>query len=94
MLEGFKKNPGQCTHCYGHSVSLTTCDAVKLIKGALETTYEIKKLIKYSPRREGIFKEVKSAHDTSTDNYSPGVHVLCSRFSKKGSNGHLNIMYF
>lgn len=42
------------THCYGHSVNLASCDAVKqskLIKSALETTYEITKLIKYSPRR-------------------------------------------
>ena len=35
------------------------------------------KLIKYSPRREGVFKELKSDIDASTSNHSPGVNVLC-----------------
>ena len=68
------------THCYGHSVNLATCDSVKQskpIKSALETIHEVTKLIKYSPRREHIFKEVKSATDASTGNHSPGVCVLC-----------------
>lgn len=67
-------------HCYGHSVNLATCDAVKQskpIKNALETTHEITKLIKYSPRREGIFKEIKSTSSATGDNHSPGVRVLC-----------------
>ena len=67
------------THCYGHSVSLATCDAVKQskpIKSALEMTHEITKLIKYSPHREGIFKELKHDIDVSTGNHSPGVRVL------------------
>ena len=68
------------THCYGHSINLATCDAVKQsrpIKSALEMTHEITKLIKYSPRREGIFKELKSANDVATGSHSPGVRVLC-----------------
>ena len=68
------------THCYGHSINLATCDAVKQskpIKNALETTHEITKLIKHSPRREGIFREIKSASDATGDNHSPGVRVLC-----------------
>ena len=68
------------THCYGHSINLAICDAVKQskpIKNALETTYEITKLIKHSPRREGIFKEIKGASDATGDNHSPGVRVLC-----------------
>ena len=68
------------TCCYDHSVNLATCDAVKQskpIKNALETTHEITKLIKHSPRREGIFKEIKSTSDATRDNHSPGVHVLC-----------------
>ena len=46
------------THCYGDSVNLATCDAIKEskpLKSAL-ATHEITKLIKFSPRREGIFK--------------------------------------
>ena len=68
------------THCYGHSINLATCDAVKQskpIKNALETTHEITKLIKHSPRREGIFREIESASDATGDNHSPGVRVLC-----------------
>ena len=50
----------------------------KPIKNALETTFEITKLIKHSPRREGIFKEIKGASDAlAGDNHSPGVCVVC-----------------
>ena len=46
------------THCYGHALNLATADILKqskLMKDALDTTREITKLIKYSPRRYGIF---------------------------------------
>ena len=46
---------------------------MKVMKDALETTHEITKLIKYSPRREGIFQRVKSMSDVN----SPGIRVLC-----------------
>ena len=68
------------THCYGHSINLAVNDALKIskpIKAALETTHEVTKLIKYSPRREGIFRELKSAHDLAAGYHSPGVRVLC-----------------
>ena len=50
------------THCYGHALNLVACDTLKkskLMKNALELTHEITKLIKYSPRREGIFQKLK-----------------------------------
>ena len=68
------------THCYGHSINLAACDAIKQckpIKCALEVTHEICKLIKYSPRREGIFRELKNANDLSADCSSMGIRVLC-----------------
>ncbi len=68
------------THCYGHSINLAVCDAVKQsrpIKSALEMTHEITKLIKYSPRREGIFQELKSANEVATGSHTTGVRVLC-----------------
>ena len=40
------------THCYGHALNLAVADTVKqskVMRNALETTYEIIKLIKYSP---------------------------------------------
>ena len=42
------------THRYGHALNLAAGDALKqskLMKDALETTREITKLIKYSPKR-------------------------------------------
>ncbi len=46
------------THCYGHALNLAASDTVKklkIVKDALNLTQEIAKLMKYSPRREGIF---------------------------------------
>ena len=64
------------SHCYGHSLNLATQDtlkAVKIIGDCLDTVYEITKLIKKSPKREGIFNSIKD--DISND--SPGIRVLC-----------------
>ena len=50
------------THCYGHSLNLGIQDSIKYIKimeDTLDTTYEITKLIKKSPKREVIFKKFK-----------------------------------
>ncbi len=63
------------THCYGHSLSLSMCDTMKnskIARDALDTTFEISKLIK-SPKREGIFKQLK--HDLAPD--CPGIRVFC-----------------
>ena len=49
-------------------------DAVKgckLLKSALETTREITKLIKFSPRRQAIFQEVKK--DVLAEIETPGI---------------------
>ena len=43
------------------------------MKMALETTHEITKLVKYSPRREGLFDQIKC--EMAPD--SPGIRVLC-----------------
>lgn len=43
-------------HCYGHALNLAAGDTLKqskVMKDALETTWKITKLIKYSPRRDG-----------------------------------------
>lgn len=52
------------THCYGHALNLAASDTekkCKVLKDALDTTHEISKLIKYSPRREAIFRQVKDS---------------------------------
>ena len=60
-------------HCYGHALNLAAGDTLKqckLMKDSLETTREITKLIKYSPRRD--FSEAKGdpTHGTHTRHQS------------------------
>ena len=65
------------THCYGHSLNLACCDTIKrckLMKDAMDTTHEITKLIKKSPAREAIFKQLKEGMQMSD---SPGIRILC-----------------
>ena len=69
------------THCYGHSLNLAASDAIrnsKLMKDALDTTHEITKLIKFSPRREAMFRANRRENDMLTDSSSSaGIRVLC-----------------
>ena len=62
-------------HCYGHSLDLAASDTMqkcKVMNSALETTFEITKLVKYSPQREQLFKAIM---DEIAPGY-PGVRVL------------------
>ena len=65
------------THCYGHSINLAVSDAVretKTMRDALDVTHEITKLIKFSPRREALLRQIKQAQDVTS---TPGIRVLC-----------------
>ena len=49
------------THCYGHSLNLAMCDTIKqcrLTRDTMDVTNEISKLIKFSPKRNGIFEKI------------------------------------
>ena len=49
-------------HCYGHALNLACSDAVKkckLMRDAMDTAYELIKLIKKSPRRDAAFQKLK-----------------------------------
>ena len=64
------------THCYSHSLNLAANDSVKnsnFMNIALETTHEITKLIKLSPKRDAIFHQMKFESDLSSDTHSPGI---------------------
>ena len=64
------------THCYGHALNLAVGDSIKNIKimeDTLDTTYEITKLIKKSPKREVILKKIA---DEIKVGY-PGIRTLC-----------------
>ena len=63
-------------HCYGHALNLAAQDTIKHVKtmqDTLDTTYEITKLIKKSPKREVIFKKI--ADEIKHD--SPSIRMLC-----------------
>ena len=64
------------THCYGHSLNLACRDTIKkckLMQDALDTKHEVIKLVKKSPARDAIFKQLKEEMASN----SPGIHVLC-----------------
>ncbi len=49
-------------HCYGHALNLAAGDTIKgnkVLRSALDTTLEISKLIKFSPRPEATFQKLK-----------------------------------
>ena len=64
------------THCYGHALNLAVQDTVKgnpVIRDTLDTVEEMTKLIKKSPKREGLFQKLKN--DIACE--SPGIRLLC-----------------
>ena len=64
------------THCYGHALNLAAGDTVKknkVLRNTLDTTLEISKLIKFSPRRDAIFQKLKLELASET----PGFRTLC-----------------
>ena len=63
-------------YCYGHALNLAASDTVecnKNLRDTLDTTLEISKLLKFSPRREAIFGKIKA--EVSPD--STGFRTLC-----------------
>ena len=52
------------THCYGHALNLAVADVVKesrIVRDVLDTVREITKLLKYSPRHDSLFEQLKSS---------------------------------
>ena len=64
------------THCYGHTLNLAVNDMIKedrLLKNTMDTTSELSKFIKKSPKREGMLQKIRD--DLSLE--CPGFRVLC-----------------
>ena len=64
------------SHCYGHALNLAAADSVKnskVLKDALDVTYEVSRLVKFSPKRNAILDKLKET--LTPDN--PGFRVLC-----------------
>ena len=72
-----KKEPRAIlTHCYGHSLQLAVGDMVREVRNfrdALDTTSDISKLLKYSPKRDRMFEKLKAELAPET----PSFRVLC-----------------
>ena len=71
-----EENRAVYIHCYGHTLNLAAADSfenLKIMKDALDVTYEVTKLIKFSPKRDVIFE--KSKDNIAPD--TPGFRVLC-----------------
>ena len=64
------------TYCYGHSLNLACQDtirSVKVVKDALDTTFELSKLLEYSSKRKATFKAIKEQQAPS----DPGFRTPC-----------------
>ena len=54
--------PAVFTHCYGHVLYLSVSDTIKqciIMKDCLDTSYELVKLIKYSPKFDALLSRLK-----------------------------------
>ena len=77
------------THCYGHALNLAVGDTIKRSKvccEALETAFEISKLIKFSPKRNTAFNRIKAeiAEDSGS---GVGIRTLCpTRWTVRGNS--------
>ena len=64
------------SHCYGHALYLACSDAVKkckIMRDALDSSYELIKLVKKSPRRDAMLQKLKQQMPDD----SPGIRMLC-----------------
>lgn len=63
---------GLCTHCYGHALN-SACGDNQMLRDALDTAYEIIKLVKISPHRDATLHKIKQ----EMSERSPGIRALC-----------------
>ena len=64
------------THCYGHALNLSVKDTITgsaSLKDCLDTCFELIKLIKFSPKREGMLNRIKE----ETGSESPSIRTMC-----------------
>lgn len=76
------------THCYGHSLNLAVQDMVrnvKQVKDALDTVFDLSKLLKYSAKRSAEYDRLKKEIAPE----EPGFRTLCpTRWTVRASSLH------
>ncbi len=76
------------THCYGHALNLAVADTVKQSKvcgDALDTAFEITRLIKFSPKRNAAFDRIKSGSQDDGCSSPIGIRTFChTRWTVRG----------
>lgn len=70
------------THCYGHALNLACVDTIKqcrVLKDALDTTQEITKLVKLSPKRDARFQTIRDQNpiESSSGVSQKNIRLLC-----------------
>ena len=77
------------THCYGHALNLAVADAMKqskVCRDALDTAFEISKLIRFSPKRNAAFNRIKIENPAEEESGpSHGIRSFCpTRWTVRG----------
>ena len=68
-------------HCYGHALNLAVSDTIKQSKvccDALDTAYEITRLVKFSPKRDAAFERILAELQRMDEN--PISHATLKNF--------------
>ena len=76
-------------HCYGHALNLAVGDCMKsskICKDTLDTSFEITRLIKFSPKRNAAFDRIRLSNQDDDSSYSPiGIRTFChTRWTVRG----------
>ena len=77
-------------HCYGHALNLAVGDAIKQSKVChdfMETAFEISKLIKFYPKRNAAFDQIKAEHPEDDCHTGVGIRSFCPiRWTVRGDS--------
>ena len=75
-------------HCYGHALNLAVADTVKqskVCRDALDTTFAITRLIKFSPNRNSAFDRIRSSIEDDGYPHPIGIRTFChTRWTVRG----------
>ena len=73
-------------HCHAHALNLAVGDCIKssnICREALETAFEISKLINFSPKRNAAFDKIKA--EIAVDDFVGGITKFClTRWTIRG----------